>query len=100
MFAQRHGNRPAHVVHVDLLSRSRLGESLVGRDVELVTSVDGHLTTRSALCLNRKDQVQLTSASSFIKPVLISGPLVSRAMAMGRPPYFSAAARVLSTTDW
>jgi len=40
------------------------------------------------------------SSSPLVLPVRISGPLVSRAMATGRPETAFSAARALSMTDW
>jgi hypothetical protein len=56
-----------------------------------VTSVDldlyesGSRSTRQQLHGTAKESPGLTSTPSFIIPVLISGPLVSRAMAKGLP---------------
>src|SRR5687768_14131066 len=40
------------------------------------------------------------SSSLAVLPVRISGPFVSRAMAMGRPSWTLTASRALSITDW
>ena len=87
----------AHVVHEDLLGVTRLGKLGVGGNVELVSGLDGNLIVSSGP--SPRHSWQLTSVSFFIKPVRISGPLVSRAMASGRPPNFFSAARALSMTD-
>ena len=82
-----------YVVHIYLLLGSRLGKRLVGSNPELVSSGNGNLGSAPA-------RQPLTSWSSFMSPVRISGPLVSSAMATGRREYFLAASRELSMTDW
>lgn len=88
-----------YVVNEDVLGSTSLCVSLVGGDPEFMASGNGNLERSKKS--ERLQIKQLTSVSSFIKPVLISGPLVSRAMAMGRPDgLLAAAARALSMTDW
>jgi hypothetical protein len=87
-----------HVVHVKVLGVTSSSVLLVGSDKELVTSFDGDLSSAPQFAFEVRNK--LTSISSFIKPVRISGPLVSRAIARGRPPNCLAAARALSMTDW
>jgi hypothetical protein len=89
--------RETYVVHVKVLGVTGGSVFLVSGNVELVSSLDRDLSSASPMTVGPG---QLTSISSFIKPVRISGPLVSRAIARGRPPNFLAAARELSMTDW
>lgn len=71
-----------------------------------MTSVDldlygsGSWSTREQLHEATKGPPDLTSTPSFIIPVLISGPLVSRAMAKGLPVPAAKQAEPCQSTPW